>query len=28
LSDEAAVKAITGIYDDGLASIKKLAEGG
>lgn len=28
LSDEAAVKAVTGIYDAGLAAIKKAAEAG
>lgn len=28
LSDEAAVKAITGVYQDGLAALKKKLEGG
>ncbi len=28
LNDEAAVKAVTGLYEAGLAEIKKLAEGG
>lgn len=28
LSDEAAVKAITGVYKDGLAALKKKVEGG
>lgn len=28
LSDEAAVKAVTGVYEGGLASLKTLAEGG
>lgn len=28
LSDEAAVKAVTGVYKDGLAALKKKIEGG